>query len=100
MEKIQDSLQKITLKEIAQTPFAFALYIITFFLLSFIASQRIDANEDKKEYAAKLKELEASVKAERKEKDQAFAAYLVERSANRQIQQIVDSTAIIKNNRK
>lgn len=100
MEKIQDSLQKITLKEIAQTPFAFALYIIAFFLLSFIASQRMDANDAKKEYAAKIKELEASVKAERKEKDQAFAAYLVERSANRQIQQIVDSTAIIKNNKK
>ncbi|MES2651270.1 MAG: hypothetical protein V4663_05990 [Bacteroidota bacterium] len=99
MENIQDSLQKVTLKEIAQTPFAFALYIITMVLLAVITTQRIDANKDKEDSNKKIQELEASVKIERKEKDEVFKAYLVERSANKLIQQTVDSTAI-KNNRK
>lgn len=96
MENIQDSLQKVTLKEIAQTPFAFSLYVITLVLVSFIVTGRIDRNSAEQDCAAKIKELEASVKAERKEKDDVFKAYLAERMANEKIQRAIDSTAIKK----
>lgn len=94
MDTIQESLQKITLKEIAKTPFAYALYVVTLVLVSVIVTQRIDANTDKENCSAKITELEASVKAERKEKDEVFKAYLVKRGVVEQIQKTVDSTAI------
>lgn len=102
MEPIQESLQKITLKEIAQTPFAFALYVVTLVLVTVIVTQRIDANSDKEDCATKINELEASIKSERKEKDEVFKAYLVQKGVVEQIQKTVDSTAIenYKQNRK
>lgn len=95
MENIQDSLQKLTLKEIAQTPFAFALYVVTLALLGVIAGQRYDITAAKGECAKRIETLEKQVKDERSEKDEVFKAYIVERSANQQIQKAVDSTAII-----
>ncbi|KIO75956.1 hypothetical protein TH53_18005 [Pedobacter lusitanus] len=96
MENIQESLEKISLKEIAQTPFAYALYVITLVLVSVIVTERFDANTAKEDCAKKIEQLEDMVKAERREKDEVFKAYLIERSANLQIQKTVDSTAISK----
>ncbi|MGY0039195.1 hypothetical protein [Pedobacter sp. NJ-S-72] len=94
MENIQESLEKISLKEIAQTPFAYALYVVTLVLVSVIVTERFDASTAKEDYSRKVEQLEDMVKAERKEKDEVFKAYLIERSANLQIQKTVDSTAI------
>lgn len=94
MENIQESLEKISLTEIAQTPFAYALYVITLVLVSVIMTERYDANTAKEDCSKKIEQLENMVKAERKEKDEVFNAYLIERSANLQIQKKVDSTAI------
>ncbi|MBB6499123.1 hypothetical protein [Pedobacter cryoconitis] len=94
MENIQESLEKISLTEIAQTPFAYALYVITLVLVSVIMTERFDANTAKEDCSKKIEQLENMVKAERKEKDEVFNAYLIERSANLQIQKKVDSTAI------
>ena len=94
MDTLQDSLQKITLKEIAQTPFAYALYVVTLVLVSVIVTGRLDASSDKEACAARINELEATVKAERKEKDDVFKAYLVQKGVVEQIQKTVDSTAI------
>lgn len=93
MENIQESLQKISLKEIAQTPFAYALYVVTLVLMGVIAGQRLDANTAREDCSKRVDQLENMVKAERKEKDDAFKAYIIERSANQQIQRTVDSTA-------
>ncbi|MBB5636753.1 hypothetical protein HDF26_005229 [Pedobacter cryoconitis] len=94
MENIQESLEKISLREIAQTPFAYALYVVTMVLVSVIVTERFDAGTAKEDYSRKIEQLENMVKAERKEKDEVFKAYLIERSANLQIQKTVDSTAI------
>jgi hypothetical protein len=94
VEEIQDSLQKVTLKEIAQTPFAWSLYTITLVLISVIWMQRTDRNKEKDGCDAKIATLEEAIKDERKEKDEVFKAYLVERGVNQQIQKVVDSTAI------
>ncbi|RQO78109.1 hypothetical protein DBR40_09165 [Pedobacter sp. KBW01] len=94
MEPIQESLQKISPKEIAQTPIAYAVYVITLVLVSVIISQRLDASKSVENCENEKKELQQQVKDERKEKDEVFKAYLVERGANQQIQKTVDSTAI------
>ncbi|MGY3054379.1 flagellar biosynthesis protein FliP [Pedobacter sp. UYEF25] len=84
---ITDSLQKITLKEIAQTPFAWALYAITLVLVSVIFAQRQDMIQERKDHNLEIKE-------ERKLKDDIATAYMVEHMTNQQIQKTVDSTAI------
>lgn len=94
MENIQESLEKISLKEIAQTPFAYALYVVTLVLVSVIVTGRFDASTAKEDYSRKVEQLEAMVKAERKEKDEVFKAYLVQRLVNLQIQKTVDSAAM------
>lgn len=94
MADIEESLQKITLKEIAQTPFAYALYIVTIVLMGVITGQRLDAQADKKYYESEISKKDLAIKDERKEKDEVFKAYLVERGVNQQIQKTVDSTAI------
>ncbi|RZL34710.1 MAG: hypothetical protein EOP00_31115 [Pedobacter sp.] len=96
MADIQESLQKIPLKQIAQTPFAYCLYVITFVLGGVITGQRIDYKSECSAYEVRITTLENSVKAERKEKDEFFKAYLVSKIANEQIQKTVDSTAIDK----
>lgn len=102
MENIQESLQKISPKEIAQTPLAYALYVVVIVLVSVNFSQRIDASTNSKACEKEKADLKAQLRAERKEKDEVFKAYLVEHSANQQIQKLVDSTAIdnYKTNRK
>lgn len=94
MEPIQESLQKITLKEIAQTPFAYALYVVTLVLVTVLVTYRIDANKAAESCLAEKEELQRQIKAERQEKDDVFKAYLVQRGVVAQIQNTVDSTAI------
>ncbi|MCX2473572.1 hypothetical protein OQZ33_04425 [Pedobacter sp. MC2016-05] len=96
MATIDESLQKIPLKDIAKTPFAYALYVVTMVLLGVIGGQRLDSITDKADWGRERTELQEQVKTERKEKDEVFKAYLVERGVNQQIQKTVDSTAIQK----
>ena len=96
MEPIQESLQKITLKEIAQTPFAYALYVVTLVLVSMLVTQRIDTNKAVENCQEEKEDLQQQVKEERKEKDEVFKAYLVQKGVVEQIQKTVDSTAIEK----
>jgi hypothetical protein len=96
MADIQESLQKIPLKQIAQTPFAYCLYVITFVLGGVITAQRVDYKTECQNRDVRITALEADVKAERKEKDEVFKAYLVSKSVNEQIQKTVDSNAIDK----
>nr|WP_067054077.1 hypothetical protein [Mucilaginibacter sp. L294] len=102
MENTEESLQKISLKEIAQTPLAYALYVVVVVLVGVITGQRLDAKSDRAEDLQRIEKLEKQVQDERSEKDVVFKAYIVERSANQQIQKAVDSTAInnIKRNEK
>ncbi|SUJ26532.1 Uncharacterised protein [Sphingobacterium spiritivorum] len=90
-----ESIQKITLKEIAQTPFAYALYVITLVLVSVLVTQRYDAKAAAAICQDEKEELQDQIKAERREKDEVFKAYLVQRGVVEQIQKTVDSTAII-----
>lgn len=94
MSNIQDSIQKIPLKHIAQTPFAYCLYVITTVLLSVIFVQRYDARAERLEHAQETARHEAEMKEERKLKDDISKAYLAEHMANQAIQKAVDSTAI------
>ncbi|MGV3705445.1 MAG: hypothetical protein ACO1NU_08705 [Arcticibacter sp.] len=94
MGPLQESLQKITLKEIAQTPFAYALYVVTLVLVSVLVTQRIDTNRAAENCQLEKEELQRQVKDERREKDEVFKAYLVQRGVVEQIQKTVDSTAI------
>lgn len=94
MENIQENLIKISPKDVAQTPLAYALYVVVIVLTSVIVSQRIDASSNLKACEKEKIELQNQVKVERAEKDIVFKAYLVEHSANQQIQKLADSTAI------
>lgn len=94
MPNLEESLQKIPLKQIALTPFAYCLYVITFVLGGVITAQRIDANSDKEADAKRIDALEQAIKVERKEKDDVFKAYLVNKVIIEEIQKTVDSTAI------
>lgn len=94
MENIQESLLKISPKEIAQTPLAYALYVVVVVLVSVIGLQQLNASGASKACENEKAELREQVKLERKEKDEVFKAYLVEKAVNTQIQIKVDSTAI------
>ena len=87
MNNIQESLQKISLKHIAQTPFAYSTYVITLVLVTVIYFQRKDLTTERLRHETEIKE-------ERKLKDDISKAYLAEHLANQQIQKTVDSTAI------
>ncbi len=95
-----ETLHRITLKEIAKTPFAYSLYVVTLVLVSVLVTQRIDANKAAENCRTEIDELQAQIKEERKEKDQVFKAYLVQRGVVEQIQKTVDSTAIENHNKK
>jgi len=95
LDNLQDNLTtKIAFKDIAQSPWAYALYVIVIVLGGVIGGQRYDAATARKDCATEIDSLQKQVKAERSEKDAFFKAYFVERSANQQIQKTVDSTAI------
>lgn len=96
MENLQENLTKISPKEIAQTPLAYALYVVVAVLVSVIIGQQIDHNADKAQWQAQEKDYQNAIKAERVEKDEVFKAYLASKLANEQIQKTVDSTAIQK----
>jgi cell division protein FtsL len=102
LENIEENLAKVPLKDIAQSPLAYALYVVVIVLVGVILGQRFDASTNKTDCSNRIDTLEKQVKAERSEKDEAFKAYIIERSANQQIQKTVDSTAInnIKRNAK
>ena len=90
MQPIQESLQKISLKEIAQTPFAYALYVITLVLVSVIVTTRLDA-------AKAAEKCEKTTTEALKERDYYLKAYYVQKAIVDQIQKTVDSTAIENN---
>lgn len=92
--EIQENLKRISPKEIAQTPLAYALYVVVLVLVSVLVTQRIDANKAAENCQAEKEDLQQQVKAERKEKDEVFKAYLVQKGVVEQIQKTVDSTAI------
>lgn len=96
MENIQESLQKISPKEIAQTPLAYALYVVVAVLVSVIGLQQLNASSASDVCETEKKELKEQLKAERQIKDEFFKAYLVEKAVNTNIQHAVDSTAIEK----
>lgn len=96
---MEENLQRFSLKEIAQSPIAYAFYVVTIVLMGVIGSQRLDLNKERSECADELKTARLETKAERLEKDQVFKAYLAERMANEAIQKIVDSTAKQKNSK-
>lgn len=93
MEPI-DSLKKIPLKDIAQTPIAYALYVIVLVLVSVIIGQQVSIGSSKSDCQTTISRLEKDIKVERQIKDEVFKAYLVERQTNKAIQQTVDSTVI------
>lgn len=89
-----DSLNKIPVKDIAQTPIAYALYVIVLVLVSVIVGQQVSIGSSKSDCQATVTRLEQDIKEERLIKDEVFKAYLVERQTNKAIQQTVDSTVI------
>jgi cell division protein FtsL len=95
LENIEENLAKVPLRDISQSPLAYALYVVVIVLVGVIIGQRVSASTDKNDCAQMVTDLQNQVKAERSEKDEIFKAYFVERSANQQIQKAVDSTAII-----
>lgn len=94
MENLDESLTKIPLKDIAASPLAYALYVVVIVMLGVIAGQRFDKATEREDCAKEVTELQNQVKAERSEKDSFFKAYIVEHSANQQIQKSVDSAAL------
>ena len=95
MDNLQENITKVPFRDIAQSPLAYALYVVVVVLLGVIAGQRFDNVTDKGDCDKRVERLEKQVQSERSEKDEVFKAYIVERSANKQIQKAVDSTAII-----
>lgn len=97
---LQDSLQKISLKEIAQTPFAYALYVTTLVLVSVIITNRADYNRLQSAYNALEQKKNNEADSIKKERDFYLKSFYVQKAVVDQIQQKVDSTAVANYNKR